>query len=139
MSDADYNVNVIADLTKRFLPCILCGMKLFTRIDKNDKPYFMCDPCGIQMFIRRPLGIERLRKLISQIEKNQDQLRAITARLTHFQSLIAEYEQSKTELAKVENRIGIIFANENDIHLRDALQKRIKSLVAELHNLPIGK
>ena len=41
----------------QFLPCFLCGAKLEKRTDKNSKPYFVCNPCGIQLFVRRKHGI----------------------------------------------------------------------------------
>jgi hypothetical protein len=51
------------------LPCFLCGKKLDQRTDKNGKPYFICDPCGVQMFIRRKQGIANLRRLVRENRK----------------------------------------------------------------------
>lgn len=42
------------------LPCALCGRSLDQRADKNNKPYFVCEPCGTQFFIRGAAGRERL-------------------------------------------------------------------------------
>ena len=53
------------------IPCLLCGKRLGKRIDKNRKPYFVCDPCGVQMFIRRPQGIENLDELIKTLGKKE--------------------------------------------------------------------
>ena len=44
---------------KKF-PCPLCREDLGIRLDKNDKPYCVCDPCGIQLFIRKEKGINTL-------------------------------------------------------------------------------
>jgi hypothetical protein len=55
----------------QFLPCLLCTAKLEKRIDKNGKPYFVCNPCGIQFFIRRQHGIDLLEKLIRDCQKNE--------------------------------------------------------------------
>ena len=46
------------------LPCFLCGSDIQKRIDKNGKPYFICNPCGIQLFVRRQHGIQLLDKLL---------------------------------------------------------------------------
>jgi hypothetical protein len=46
------------------IPCFLCGTRLEKRTDKNHKPYLVCDPCGLQAFVRRKLGIDRLDHLI---------------------------------------------------------------------------
>jgi hypothetical protein len=45
--------------------------KLEKRVDKNGKPYFVCNPCGIQMFIRKQHGIELLEKLLRDVAKNE--------------------------------------------------------------------
>jgi hypothetical protein len=46
------------------LGCVLCNKALDKRIDKNGKPYFICDTCGTQFFVRRQEGISRLEALM---------------------------------------------------------------------------
>jgi hypothetical protein len=41
-------------------PCFLCGEPRAVKISIKSKPYFICDPCGVQAFIRKDAGIERL-------------------------------------------------------------------------------
>lgn len=41
-------------------PCPICGEVREMRSSKKDKPYLVCDPCGVQIFIRGKLGISRL-------------------------------------------------------------------------------
>jgi len=53
------------------LPCFLCGKQLNQRTDKNNKPYFICNPCGMQIFIRRELGIKKLEELIRNLEEGE--------------------------------------------------------------------
>jgi hypothetical protein len=48
------------------LGCTLCGKTLDKRIDKNGKPYFICDHCGTQFFIRRQEGVSRLEALMKK-------------------------------------------------------------------------
>ncbi|MBS1799672.1 MAG: hypothetical protein JSS95_07595 [Acidobacteria bacterium] len=50
------------------LPCALCGRLLDQRADKNNKPYFICEPCGTQFFIRGAAGRERLVVLLESAE-----------------------------------------------------------------------
>jgi hypothetical protein len=45
------------------LKCFLCTDLLEQRTDKNGKPYFVCDPCGTQYFVRKPTGIAHLNAL----------------------------------------------------------------------------
>ncbi len=46
------------------IDCILCGDSLEKRTDKNGKPYFVCDACGTQFFVRGSQGISKLEALI---------------------------------------------------------------------------
>ena len=47
----------------RGLPCPLCHQELDILSSKKKKPYLICEPCGMQMFIRYQSGIERLNAL----------------------------------------------------------------------------
>ena len=49
-------------------PCPLCGATLDVRASKKQKPYMVCDPCGVQMFVRGTNGIEKLKHLVSRAE-----------------------------------------------------------------------
>ena len=49
-------------------PCPLCGRGLDVRQTKKDKPYVICDPCGVQMFIRGKAGMACFEQLVSQAE-----------------------------------------------------------------------
>jgi len=53
------------------IPCILCGKDLEQRTDKNRKPYFVCDPCGTQFFVRRKQGIEKLEELVRNLARTR--------------------------------------------------------------------
>ena len=45
------------------VPCFLCQSLLEIRTSKKEKPYLVCDDCGIQVFFRLPKGIRRLQQL----------------------------------------------------------------------------
>lgn len=47
-------------------PCPVCTQPLEVRLTKKDKPYVTCDPCGVQLFIRGPVGIEEFTRLIER-------------------------------------------------------------------------
>ena len=49
-------------------PCPVCAARLEVRTSKKDKPYVVCDPCGVQMFIRSRSGIERFVVLVERAE-----------------------------------------------------------------------
>ena len=46
--------------------CFLCGRELPVKLTKTGKPYFICDACGVQTFVRRQEGIARLLEKVSE-------------------------------------------------------------------------
>lgn len=96
------------------IPCFLCHKEIELRRDKNQKPYFICDSCGMQVFIRRKAGISLLNKLQTDIQT------------TVFQSLevIALSNQTielNRKLKKLENQKGIFDFLENNSELDAAI------------------
>jgi len=65
--DPKANVNVTLD--KRTFPCPLCAAPLDVRRTFRDKPYCVCQSCGVQIFFRGTKGISRLRKLLDEHER----------------------------------------------------------------------
>jgi predicted RNA-binding Zn-ribbon protein involved in translation (DUF1610 family) len=68
-NSANTNVNVtLADkppaTPRRTFPCPLCGSALELRRSRANKPYSICNPCGIQIFFRGKTGISRLRAFV---------------------------------------------------------------------------
>lgn len=51
-------------MAKPMFPCPVCTQPREVRTTKKDKPYVVCDPCGVQVFIRGPAGIAELNRLI---------------------------------------------------------------------------
>ena len=51
--------------TRDKFPCPVCSQLLNVKLTKKDKPYVTCDPCGVQVFVRGPAGIEQFRRLIA--------------------------------------------------------------------------
>lgn len=65
---------------KQLFPCPVCGVGLEVRETKKDKPYVVCDPCGMQLFVRNQTGIGRFNQLIADAAQ-----RNIWARLEELQ------------------------------------------------------
>jgi hypothetical protein len=116
------------------LPCFLCGHKLEKRVSKNDKPYFVCDACGIQLFIRRKQGIERLSKLIPELEKQDIYSRASSAEYFQIVAMLNEIAATKTQIKKIENE-AFIFLNNEQAAATKALEEHLKGLVSKLENI----
>jgi transcription elongation factor Elf1 len=51
---------------KRMFPCPVCTEPREVRVTKKDKPYLVCDPCGIQVFVRGPAGIGEFNRLLER-------------------------------------------------------------------------
>ncbi len=56
----------MATNTSHKFPCPVCTRPLEVRLTKKDKPYVTCDPCGVQVFVRGPAGIEEFNRLIER-------------------------------------------------------------------------
>ena len=50
----------------QWFPCPVCLKPLDVRTSKRKKPYVICSPCGVQMFIRERAGIEAFGNLVKQ-------------------------------------------------------------------------
>jgi hypothetical protein len=48
---------VHGELEKKEFPCPLCGAGLPILTSKRGKPYFICNLCGVQIFVRGKAGI----------------------------------------------------------------------------------
>jgi len=117
------------------LPCLLCGKTLEKRIDKNGKPYFVCDPCGIQMFIRRKHGIERLEKLLRASEKNLIPFKQHAHRLFEIQALLTEIDGTKKQIRNLETEIGLFFQDKDKLRACNLLKTQLEHLFVELEEL----
>ena len=116
-----------------FLPCILCGRKLEKRTSKkNGKPYFVCDPCGIQLFIRRKQGIELLEETFHNLERAQIPFRIHAHNLYEIQAQIKEIDGVKAEIEK----LGIsYFFNDEKLSIRNSLKTQLQKLLFELEQM----
>jgi hypothetical protein len=69
--DPHSNVNVTLetlgklarDLVEQEFPCPLCGAGLPILASKRGKPYFVCNFCGVQVFVRGKAGISKLKEM----------------------------------------------------------------------------
>jgi DNA-directed RNA polymerase subunit RPC12/RpoP len=114
------------------LPCLLCGKSLSKRTDKNRKPYFVCDPCGMQLFIRRKQGIERLEEVFKNIERAGIPFSVHAKDLYDIQALIKEIDGVKSEIHK----IGIsYFFNDEKLRVRNALKTKLNNLLVDLERM----
>lgn len=118
-----------------FLPCILCGKNLDQRTDKNGKPYFTCDPCGTQFFIRRKRGMEKLEELIRELNKRGLAIAQRAQSLYEIQAILSEIDGLKSEIEKLDSQIGFLFVDEDKVQARKSLKTRLQGLLMELEEI----
>jgi hypothetical protein len=53
---------------KRMFPCPVCADPREVRQTKKHKPYIVCDPCGVQVFVRGPAGIAAFGRLVDRAD-----------------------------------------------------------------------
>jgi hypothetical protein len=78
-----------------YVTCFLCGETVDLRSSKRGKPYFICDPCGLQAFIRKEPGILKLAGISKPRQFKTTPALEILARLDAVHSKLAEIEDQK--------------------------------------------
>src|ERR1700745_744954 len=104
------------------LPCFLCERTLEQRTSKNGKPYFVCDSCGIQIFVRRKHGIEKLSKLIAEMESQQVYSRAQSSKYLRILAILNEISGTKAQIKKIDDSV-FLFPNPEQAAAKQALEK----------------
>jgi hypothetical protein len=119
----------------KYLPCLLCVAKLEKRTDKNGKPYFVCNPCGIQLFVRREHGIQLLEKLLRNVTKNEIPFRQRAEQVYQIQALLTEINGIKQQIERIKSQTGFFFPDEDKIHACNLLKTKLGNLFKELEQL----
>lgn len=99
------------------------------RTDKNRKPYFVCDPCGMQLFIRRKLGKERLQTVFKNVERAQIPFSVHARDLYEIQALIKEVHGVKAEIEKI-GFFGLF--SDHKFRIYNSLKTKLDNLLSEL-------
>jgi hypothetical protein len=118
-----------------FLPCFLCGSKLDKRTDKNGKPYFVCNPCGIQLFIRRQYGIELLNGLLRSAAKNEIPFKQQADHIYRIQALLTEINGTKQQIERLDYGAGVFFRDKDKVRACDLLKIKLGNLFKELKQI----
>jgi DNA-directed RNA polymerase subunit RPC12/RpoP len=121
-----------------FIFCFLCSQELQLRRDKHKKPYFVCDPCGVQIFVRGRQGIENLAQLIRVLREREFPIREHAGILHEIQAVLTEIRGLEKEIEKLDSMFDV-FAS--DRHRKDkerarkALNARIDTLLLQLERI----
>ena len=96
------------DFDGKPFPCPLCGVALPVRISQKEKPYCVCNDCGIQLFFRGKVGIKRLQIMLQTVKPIPDEYLGTTAVVALYNRL----ETLKIQKDDLEAKQGIIFRNQ---------------------------
>src|SRR5271165_7305642 len=89
------------------IPCFLCGTDLEIRSYKHQKPYFICDHCGVQAFVRKETGIVQLEKLLRNLRTQDFQFAKHKESFLQVCAVLNEIDDLKREIEKQKNKIGL--------------------------------
>ena len=117
------------------IPCFLCSQELRQRKDKNEKPYFICDPCGMQIFVRGRQGIENLAELIATLRQHDFSFREHARVLHEIQAVLTEIRGLKKELKTLDGVLSIFSEDEHKERTRELLNTRIENLLLRLEQI----
>lgn len=93
---------------QNLIPCFLCGNGLRVKNSKRNKPYFICEPCGVQVFVRREQGILKLKALLLSISKSAVNYPGAQGRVTDLVGQINRLGELKAKLTEVQNKQGFM-------------------------------
>lgn len=113
------------------MPCFLCGQTLEVKKTKNNKPYFICDTCGLQTFVRYNIGIKHFRKLLVSLAEDGGKLLSINESSFTVVNLVSRLNELNEKLDDVmQNRsLSDYFLSNTESDLAEqAIEKQIKAI-----------
>lgn len=136
------NVNVtlrsleeaLGDLVEREFPCPLCGAGLPILASKRRKPYFVCNRCGVQVFVRGKVGIFKLKQMADSGILISGKKEALVPGINLFNRL-ESLKLQKQGLEMKRGIFGLVFPDENvenAIRIVDAEIVKIEGELADL-------
>ena len=120
------------------IPCFLCSEELRLRRDKHGKAYFVCDRCGMQIFVRGRQGNENLKQLIETLRERDFPFRQHARVLYEIQAVLTEIRGLEKEIENLDSVFDVFTTNrqrkEKD-RIRESLQSRVENLLSELEDI----
>lgn len=119
------------------IPCFLCSQELDQRKDKNQKPYFVCDPCGVQIFVRGRQGIHNLTELVNTLHEREFPFQEHAGVLHEIQAILAEIRGVKKELQSFEGFFNFLSEDADQERAHKLLKARIENLLSQLEQIAV--
>ncbi len=113
------------------LPCFLCGKTVRIKMSKTDRPYFICNVCGLQSFVRYKVGIQKFERLLQSLEDDGEKFLNLNDSNFKTLSLVSRLNElnAKQDKVKQNKSLSDYFLSGSDSELaEDALEKEIKAV-----------
>ena len=126
MTNVDVTLRLVENENRRTFPCPLCAASLELRQSRSQKPYCVCNTCGVQLFVRGRKGIARLLELA-------DRERSVVAAQTSTSAALATFEtleRLRAQRESLANRRRLIFTD-------DGLENAILAVAREITRVEI--
>ena len=108
--------------------CPLCGVALPIGISQKQKPYCVCNVCGIQLFFRGKAGIKRLQELLRMEKPVAEEFPGTTVAVSLYNRL----EQLKQQRKELENKQGLFLRDRDLDNAITAIGAEIRLLQSQL-------
>lgn len=122
----------------QYIPCFLCGGKLRVKFTKNEKPYFICDPCGLQVFVRCKPGISKLKTLLEFVaEKAAFNLSGNNSAFEFavLAGKLADLKEKRLRLLNARELAEVLLPSEAQAHVLRKLDRDISKMEKRLSDL----
>ena len=104
------------------IPCFLCGNQIEVKNTIKGKPYFICDPCGLQAFIRRAKGEIKLREWM---QSNGEIFNKKSGGV--ILEMVSQLEAVKAKLKETRDKKGL-FPDKDENFVETALKAEIEQI-----------
>jgi hypothetical protein len=120
----------ISDFADKPFPCPVCNLALRIKISRKQKPYCMCLECGLQIFFRGQVGIQRLHQMIRSEEAVAAEFNGPARALSLFNHL----QHLKRQRKGLEDQQGLFSFDRDRQRVIEALDGEIERVRTELEN-----
>jgi len=120
------------------IPCFLCSQELQLRRDKHEKAYFVCDVCGMQIFVRGRQGNENLKQLIETLRERDFPFREHARVLHEIQAVLSELRGLEKEIENLDSVLDVFATDrrkKDKTRVRQSLNARVENLLSQLERI----
>jgi hypothetical protein len=120
------------------IPCFLCSRELEQKLDRHGHPYFVCQNCLMQIFVRGEQGAKNLEELVATLRHHDFVFQRHGSVLWEIQAVLSEIRGVKEEINKLEGLLDIFVVDDHKERARKLLYQRIETLLQRLEGIADG-